>query len=114
MKKQHDKRRRTKKWAPRKKIPTPRVNYPKNDSDRAVRFAKKFGRDLRYVPAWKTWLVWDGVRWVRDEDGAVFRKGQEMHRLLLEEAVKIEDDDHRKKAVATAIRAGDESKINDD
>ena len=35
----------------------------------ARRIAKKFGGELRYVRAWKSWLVWDGMRWKRDEIG---------------------------------------------
>jgi putative DNA primase/helicase len=109
-------------WEPAKKewpeideipvAPNAGRGYPENDSERAVRFAKKFAGELRYVAAWDKWLIWDGVRWVTDEDGAVYRKGQQMHRLFLHEALKIEHQDDRKRAIVAAIKAGDANKIN--
>lgn len=85
--------------------------YPENDSDRAVRFAERFGDDLRYVSCWKSWLQWDGSRWVRDTDGAVMRKAQEMSQLLLAEAARIENFNERKRAASLALRAGDAQKL---
>jgi putative DNA primase/helicase len=106
------KKKPVKTWAKKKDIPTPvRRSYPLNDTDRAQRFAKKYANELKYVQAWKQWLLWNGVRWVPDEDGAVFRKAQEIPKLLLKEAAEIDDDDRRKKAAGAAIRAGDRSKL---
>jgi phage/plasmid-associated DNA primase len=103
------KKKPVKRWAKKKDIPTPgRTSYPANDTERAQRFAKKFAGELKYVQAWKKWLVWNGVRWVPDEDGAVLRKAQEMSKLLLREACEIENDDARKRAISGAIRAGDQ------
>jgi putative DNA primase/helicase len=34
----------------------------------AHRLISAHGDEVRYVPAWKTWLRWDGVRWMRDHD----------------------------------------------
>jgi putative DNA primase/helicase len=102
----------TKKWAKKKHIPKPvRTWYPQNDTERAQRFAKKYAAELKYVQAWKKWLLWDGVSWLSDEDGAVIRKAQEIPKLLLTEAMEIEDDDKRKKALGAAIRAGDRTKL---
>ncbi|MCA9136757.1 MAG: PriCT-2 domain-containing protein, partial [Planctomycetales bacterium] len=33
----------------------------------ATRFIDHFGDDLRYVPKWGKWLVWDGTRWANDD-----------------------------------------------
>ena len=86
-------------------------DYPENDSDRAIRFAKEFGGDLRYVAAWKSWLYWDGTRWVRDTKGHVMRKAQEMSKILLEEASQIEKLNERKRAATLALKAGDVQKL---
>lgn len=102
------------KWSAEEDIPEVPGNgssYPMNDTERALRFASRFAAGVRYVPAWKKWLHWDGVRWVEDKDGAVFRKAQEMPRLFLEEAAQIANDDCRVKAATAAIRAGDRNKI---
>ncbi len=106
------KKKPAKRWAKKKDIPAPvRTSYPVNDTQRAQRFAKKYANESKYVQAWKQWLLWNGVRWVPDEDGAVFRKAQEIPKLLLKEAAEIKDDDRRKKAAGAAIRAGDRSKL---
>jgi putative DNA primase/helicase len=88
------------------------TTYPANDSERAVRFAAKFASELRYVKAWKQWLVWDGIRWNSDADGAVLRKAQEMPKLFLQEAAEITNDDCRRRAAVMASRAGDKNKID--
>src|SRR5947208_1531165 len=85
--------------------------HPRNDTERALRFVEHFGDDLRYVEAWDQWLVWNGARWVRDSQGAVFRKAQQMSNILLQGATRIEDYEQRKKAAGAAIAAGNESQI---
>jgi putative DNA primase/helicase len=85
--------------------------YPVNDLDRGRRFAEKFGGELRYVQAWKRWLVWDGVRWTQDEDGEVYRKAQQMPQMFLREASEIDDLARRTKAAGAAIAAGNQQKI---
>src|SRR4030095_13658148 len=74
---------------------TSTTTYPTNDTERAERFAAKFKDELRYVKAWKRWVIWDGVRWNSDTDGAVLRKAQEMPKLFLQEAAEITNDDCR-------------------
>jgi putative DNA primase/helicase len=110
MNKQIGKKKLAKTW--KKKMPKATApNYPRNDMERAVRFAKRFAGELKYVYAWKKWLRWDAVRWVPDEDGAVYRKAEEMPKLFLQEASKINDVDRRKKAAAAAIQAGNRTRI---
>lgn len=36
------------------------------DLGNAERFADMHARQVRYVPQWKSWLVWDDQRWLRD------------------------------------------------
>lgn len=38
-----------------------------SDTGNAEIFVRLHGDRVRYVTAWKTWLVWDGARWQRDE-----------------------------------------------
>jgi putative DNA primase/helicase len=93
-------------------MPVSASDYPVNDTERAQRFAKKFAGELKYVQAWKRWLLWDGVRWVPDEDGAVFRKAQEMWKRWLQEAWQITDFERAKKAVGAATNAGNQKLLN--
>ncbi|MCS7470886.1 phage/plasmid primase, P4 family [Stieleria sp. ICT_E10.1] len=41
----------------------------RTDNSLATRFIDDCGNDLRYVPRWRKWLIWDGRRWIID-DGA--------------------------------------------
>jgi hypothetical protein len=69
-------------WSQGENIPAPKPHalalFPVNDTERAERFVKLFAAELRYVHAWKRWLLWDGHPWTPDADGAVFRKAQEL------------------------------------
>ena len=51
--------------------PLPREPY--TDLGYARRLIAVYGDQIRYVPAWKRWLVWDGRRWALDVDGQVHR-----------------------------------------
>src|ERR1044071_2671937 len=86
--------------------------YARNDMERAMRFVQRHGNELRYVAAWKQWLVWDGTRWLLDSKVAAFRKAQEMPMLFLREAADIQDSDRRTKAARAALASGDEKKLN--
>jgi putative DNA primase/helicase len=39
---------------------------PATDAGRAEAFIKDHGAILRYVAEWKSWIIWDGERWIKD------------------------------------------------
>jgi putative DNA primase/helicase len=88
-------------------------NYPRNDSERAVRFAHTFGSDLRHVAVWDSWFKWDKTRWKRETNGNVVRLGQTMSRIFLKEAFGINTDDSEKgkAAIRAAVQSGEASEI---
>jgi len=88
-------------------------NYPRNDSERAVRFAHTFGSDLRHVAVWDSWFKWDKTRWKRDTNGNVVRLGQTTSRIFLKEAFGINTDDSEKgkAAIRAAVQSGEASEI---
>src|SRR2546426_2907853 len=49
---------------------------PLTDFGNLQRFVARQGEDVRYVAAWKAWLVWDGRRWTRDVGGEVQRRAR--------------------------------------
>jgi putative DNA primase/helicase len=62
------------------------------DATNAARLAKEHGRDIRYNPAWKKWLVWNGKFWETDESGAlIHEKGLDMVRNIYDELLKTDD-----------------------
>lgn len=49
---------------------TPNVSvFSTTDTGNAERFARALSGKARFVPMWKKWIVWDGVRWVVDWAG---------------------------------------------
>ncbi|MEM1228069.1 MAG: phage/plasmid primase, P4 family [Planctomycetota bacterium] len=43
--------------------------FPENHTDNGIawKFADKYHSQIRYVPKWNKWLVWDGRRWKQDD-----------------------------------------------
>ena len=62
------------------------------DATNAYRLMKEHGRDIRYFPAWKKWIVWNGKQWEVDEGGTlVHEKGLETIRNIYNELTKTDD-----------------------
>ncbi len=77
---------------------TPAPDYALTDLGNAERFARLRGHMFRYVKAWRSWLVWDGCRWRRDEVGAEMRGAKAVVQSLYGDAA----------AAARAAAGGDE------
>lgn len=60
------------------------LNY--TDLGNSRRFAAKFGNDIRYVHPWKSWLVWDGTRWLLDSKERIMQMAREIPAIIAEEA----------------------------
>ena len=78
------------------------------DLGNARRLVFRHGEDLRYCHTWGKWLVWDGIRWARDDTGAVMRRAKETVSSIYAEASAVIDPDERKKIAAHAIRSESE------
>jgi len=70
----------------------------------ARRLTGVYGDRLRYVPAWRCWLVWDGRRWARDSTGQAARWMKAIARRLTSDAMALESDRERAEAMKTARR----------
>jgi putative DNA primase/helicase len=92
-------------------IQTGLLNLPFTDMGNAQRLVSRHGKDLRYCPAWKKWLVWDGKRWRVDDTGEVIRRAKDTMRELTRAAVEIEDADKRAVAVKRALASQSVYKI---
>jgi P4 family phage/plasmid primase-like protien len=66
------------------------------DYGNAERLVARHGADLRYVHAWKSWLVWDGSRWKPDATDEVERRAKETTRAMFRAAADVDDDDRRR------------------
>lgn len=68
------------------------------DTANAGRLAELHGSSIRYVALWKTWLVWERQRWVRDDGGVrVAELAKDVGRNLLRIASETRDRDRAEK-----------------
>ena len=81
------------------------------DLGNARRLVQRHGRDLRYCYAWRSWLVWDGRRWQRDDTGAVSRMAKEAVQSIYVDAAASSDESERKVLAAHAVRSEAEQRI---
>jgi putative DNA primase/helicase len=65
------------------------------DLGNAERFARINANEVRYVAPWRSWLVWDGRRWRRDDTCDVERRAKEAVRSIWQESSLGEDRDAR-------------------
>jgi putative DNA primase/helicase len=77
--------------------PPGRKRYKRSDYGNAERLVDRHGADIRYVPG-IGWLVWDGTRWRRDDDGELLRRMKDTIRAAWTELVRI-DDPHERSTV---------------
>jgi len=72
----------------------PLLEFLRNDTGNAGRLILKSGDRLRYCPAMRKWLCWDGRRWAVDDKGAARRLAKQAMLDYLAEATEAEDKDH--------------------
>jgi putative DNA primase/helicase len=70
----------------------------------ARRLIAAYGDRLRYVPAWRKWLVWGSARWAIDDTGQAARWCKVIARQLTTDAMAITDADKRAALVRLARR----------
>lgn len=85
-------------------IGDPCPSEPRTELGYARRLIAVYGDRLRYVPAWRRWLVWDGTRWALDDTGQAARWAKVIARQLTTDAMAIIDEKARRDAVHTARR----------
>lgn len=84
---------------------------PNTDLGNARRLVKAHGREMRYAPPWKKWLVWDGKRWARDVTEQHHRWAKEVIRGLSDAARSITDEATRKARIKAAQEAESAARI---
>jgi len=67
-----------------------------NDTGNADRLIAFRGTELRYCPAIRKWLVWDGRRWAVDDKGAIRRAAKQTMLEFLSQAAHADDADLQK------------------
>ncbi len=82
-----------------------------DDIGNAARFVDEHGDALRYVPAWKRWLRYDGCRWVEDDLLEHQRRAKETARNLAKEAANERDERRQQDLLGHAKRSASESRV---
>lgn len=89
----------------------PDATHNQTDAGNALRFVRRHGRDVRYVPQWKAWLTWDGQRWARDTTEEVMVRAKDTATGIVTEAAAHPDHDERKKLFAWALKSEAEARL---
>lgn len=77
-------------------IPMPEIDATQcTDSGNARRLVNRHGENVRYVPEWRQWMVWDGKRWAKDGKGRIVQLAMETAQAIHEEAASATDDKKR-------------------
>jgi putative DNA primase/helicase len=83
----------------------PMPDEPHTEYGYARRLVDVYGDRLRFVPAWRRWLVWDGTRWAHDDSGQAHRWMKATARRLTVDAMSVMDADRRRAALRETKRA---------
>jgi len=75
------------------------------------RFARDWRYHARYIPPWKSYIVWDGKRWLRDEVGQAVEMAKATVHGIYREAAYAETDDDRKALAKHARKSEAASRI---
>uniref|UniRef100_A0A6M3KC09 Putative DNA primase n=1 Tax=viral metagenome TaxID=1070528 RepID=A0A6M3KC09_9ZZZZ len=94
----------------------PKINilpgqYHDTDRGNAERFKDKFSDKIRYCYPFRSWIVWDGKRWTKDEQGRVFQYARETIDFIFDEACELEGD-RRKELIKFGFKSESTPSIN--
>ncbi len=90
----------------------PLPEEPKSELGYARRLVSVYGDRLRYVPAWRRWLVWDGQRWAHDGTGQAARWMKSIARRVTSDAIAEENEKKRQAAISLARRGESSSGVS--
>src|ERR1035437_6122268 len=89
-------------------LSSPGSNGPENDFHtclgNARRFVSRHGKNIRFIPEWNKWIVWNGSQWEIDDDGAAMRLAKETVEAMYFEALGLANEQDRTALVKRALR----------
>jgi putative DNA primase/helicase len=87
-------------------------SYARTDTGNAQRLVDTYGEHIRYCYPWKAWLMWDGLRWARDDRGRLCKLAKSVARHIHEDAARTSDTDEQRAINRWAIQSQSEQRIN--
>jgi putative DNA primase/helicase len=91
--------------------PTPPC-YTRSDLGNAERFIDMHGDKVRWCPARKAWLIYDGMRWDWDECGVAVKFAHETARSIHKDAALETDPAKQKEIAKFAVSSQDAKRIS--
>ena len=85
--------------------------HPETDVGNARRLVEALNGDARYDHASRSWYLFDGRCWRRDNDGAIIRAAKQVGDQLLADAQAINDPEHRKRRISFAVKSQSHARI---
>lgn len=82
-----------------------------SDTGNAERLVNLYGQDLRYCQPWKSWLVWDGTRWKKDNRKTVLRLGKQVIKEMYRAGENIQDQHERSQFMKHVAKSDQVNKI---
>lgn len=82
---------------------TPIVLGELTEGSAAEALVSHYGEKMRYCAKAGGWLLWDGKRWKRDDDGSIFRIAKRFTKRLASTAVDIVNADEARRSVLFAL-----------
>lgn len=79
------------------------TNFNLTDAGNAERLVALYGADLRYSHTERSWYVWNGKHWERDESSKVLLLSKQVARRLYRDAGEIDDNETRGKFAKFAL-----------
>jgi putative DNA primase/helicase len=96
-------------------VSSPGSNGPETDFHtdlgNAHRFVSRHGKNIRFIPEWNKWIVWNGSRWEIDDDGAAMRLAKETVEAMYSEALVLANEQDRTALLKHAIKAQAEARL---
>jgi putative DNA primase/helicase len=77
----------------------------KTDLGNARRLVARHGADIRFIPQWRSWIVWNGTRWIIDDDGGVMRFAKQTVHSMYHDALAVRDDSKKTALIKHALNS---------
>ncbi len=86
--------------------------FNRTDQGNAERLVARHGAALRFCDPWRTWFVWDGQRWKKDDTLEIQGRAKDTARNIHAEAVLGKDKKERDAIAAWASKSEDARRID--
>lgn len=93
----------------------PEIKQPKfnlTEMGNSERLVYRNRQDIRYCHVWKSWMIWDGLRWVQDKSDKIKMIAKEVVRSIYFEAGQESDATERKEISKHARKSESSHNVN--